>query len=94
SAPAEPVPEPAPSSLAGVREAIGGAVAAGGLDAAAGDELLGRVAALEGVAADGLSAGLAELRSRVDALEADGAATPEAAAAIRAAIDEVTASAA
>ncbi|ERG64692.1 hypothetical protein L332_09560 [Agrococcus pavilionensis RW1] len=94
SAPAEPAPEPAPSSLAGVREAIGGAVAAGGLDAAAGDELLGRVAVLEGVAADGLSAGLAELRSRVDALEADGAATPEAAAAIRAAIDEVTASAA
>ncbi len=91
-APVEPAPEPI--SLAGVREAIGGAVAAGGLDAAAGDELLGRVAALEGAAGDALSAGLAELRSRVDALEADGAATPEAAAAIRAAIDEVTASAA
>ncbi|QUW18915.1 hypothetical protein [Agrococcus sp. Marseille-Q4369] len=98
-APVEPAPvEPAPISFAGVRDAIGGAVAGGGLDAAAGDALLGRVAALEAAAADGetagLAAGLAELRSQVDALERDGAASPEAAEAIRAAIDELTASAA
>lgn len=94
-APVEPAPEePVPAAdFAGVRDAIAGAIASGGLEADAGQDLLGRIADLEARVAEGktedLPAKLRELSRRVDELQRDGAVSPEAAASIKAAIAAV-----